>query len=506
MTGTALFMGSCTGDFDEINTSKTGITVLSPAELPFLFARAQQQASYAAGTYQTAQNLYSDLYAQYFATTTPNFQTDRNFMHPTWINSHWNPIYTQVVPQLKSLFANTEASSPERALADIWWVFAFHRLTDHYGPVPYFDAGDPARTVKYDAQKDIYDDFFKRLASAATTLKANASAKPYASHDVMFDGDAAKWLKFGNTLRLRLALRISKVDPARAKAEAEAAIADGVMLTKEDNATMLKNTTGGDYNGLATIAGWNEFRMSASMESYLKGYNDPRIGIFFQPAAQTGTYEGLRNGLDGPLLTDPKHNNGATSNIGTLWISPNGAAWSYNYAKRQEIMLTAEAYFLRAEAALNGWQAGGTAKDLYESGIKASMAYWGVSDAEAAAYVTGTTTPVAPEDGLNSPAVADIPVAWGATEAIQRQQIATQKWLAIYPDGQEAWAELRRTGYPKLYDLAVSVNDELPVNARPRRIPFLTAEYANNKPAMDNAVQLLGGPDKPTTRLWWDVE
>ncbi len=506
MTGSAVLVGSCTADFDEINTSKTAITVLSPAELPFLFARAQQQGSYAAGTYQTAQNLFADLFAQYFATTTPNFQSDRYFMHPTWINSHWNPIYTQVVPQLKSLFQNTDPSSPEYALADIWWVFSFHRLTDYYGPIPYFDAGEPANTVKYDSQESVYDDFFKRLASAAAVLKSNAAAKPYASHDVIYDGDAAKWLKFCNTLRLRLALRISKADPARAKTEAEAAIADGVMTEREDNAVMMKNLTGGDYNGLATISGWGEFRMSASMESYLKGYDDPRIGIYFQPAFSTQTYEGLRNGLDATQLAITKNTNDATSNVGTRWIVNTGAgsAWDRQLAADQEIMFTAEAYFLRAEAALNGWQAGGTAKELYENGIRASMAYWGVSDGAADAYIAGTKAPVAPEDGMNSPAVATIPVSWGATEAIQREQIATQKWLAVYPDGLEAWAEVRRTGWPKLYDVLNSVNNDLPTTARPRRIPFLSAEYTNNAPAMENAVKLLGGPDKPNTPLWWD--
>src|SRR5690606_32840228 len=158
----------------------------------------------------------------------------------------------------------------------------------------------------------------------------------------------AKWLKFCNTLRLRLALRISKADPARAKTEAEAAIADGVMTEREDNAVMMKNLTGGDYNGLATISGWGEFRMSASMESYLKGYSDPRIGIYFQPAFSTQTYEGLRNGLDATQLAITKNTNDATSNVGTRWIVNTGAgsAWDRQLAADQEIMFTAEAYFL----------------------------------------------------------------------------------------------------------------------------------------------------------------
>ncbi|WP_138989624.1 SusD/RagB family nutrient-binding outer membrane lipoprotein [Larkinella sp. C7] len=507
IAGAAGIWSGCTSDFDEINTSKTALTTLSATELPYLFSRAQQQASYAAGTYQTAQNLFADLYAQYYATTTPNFQSDRYFMHRTWINSHWNPIYTQVVPQLKTLFDQTDPTSSQYALASIWWVFAFHRLTDYYGPVPYFDAGIPANSVKYDPQDKIYDDFFKRLAAATTVLKGKTAEKPYGSYDIIYAGDVNKWIKFANTLRLRLAMRISKVDPARAKTEAEAAIAGGLLTDVADNALMTKNQVGSDYNGLATISGWGEFRMSASMESILKGYDDPRIGIYFQPAFNTKTYEGVRNGLGSVELTDPLNNNDNNSNIGERWVKNTGAgsAWAQQYATKQDIMHTAEAYFLVAEAALNGWNVGGTtAQQAYEKGIRASMDGWGISSALTDAYIVSTKTPVAPQDQQKSPALSTIPVKWGATEAIQREQIGTQKWLALYPDGIEAWAEVRRTRFPKLYPVVNSVNTDVPTTAYPRRIPFLLLEETSNTAAVKAAVALLGGPDNAATPLWWD--
>ncbi|MGA0559802.1 SusD/RagB family nutrient-binding outer membrane lipoprotein [Larkinella sp. VNQ87] len=507
VAGSAGIWSGCTGDFDEINTSKTAITTLTATELPYLFARAQQQASYAAGTYQTAQNLFADLFAQYYATTTPNFQSDRYFMHPTWINSHWNPIYTQVVPQLKTLFDQTDKSSSQYALASIWWVFAFHRLTDYYGPVPYFDAGVPANSVKYDAQDKIYDDFFKRLAEATTLLKGKTTEKPYGNYDIIYAGDVNKWIKFANTLRLRLALRISKVDPARAKTEAEAAIAGGLLTDVGDNALMVKNLTGGDNNGLATISGWGEFRMSAAMESVLKGFEDPRIGIFFQPAFNTKTYEGLRNGLGPTELTDPLNTNDNNSNIGERWIKNTGAgsAWDRQLAVKQDIMHTAEAYFLLAEAALNGWNVGSTtAQQAYEKGIRASMEGWGITGAAVDTYINSTKTPIPPQDQQKSPALSTITVKWGATEAIQREQIATQKWLALYPDGIEAWAEFRRTKFPKLYPVVNSVNTDVPTTAYPRRIPFLLLEQQSNTDAVKAAVTLLNGPDKASTPLWWD--
>ena len=499
-------IAGCTGDFDEINTSKTALTELTEEELPYLFARAQQQASYSAGTYQTAQNLFADLYAEYYATTTANFQSDRYYMHPTWIDSHWNPIYTQVAPQLKKLFEEVDPTSSEYALASIWWVYSFHRVTDYYGPIPYFEAAVAPSIVKYDAQKDIYNDFFKRLAEATAILAGKTSETPYGTYDIIYGGNVSKWIKFANTLRLRLALRISKADPAKAKTEAEAAIAGGLLATVADNAMMTKNLIGSDYNGLSTISGWGEFRMSAAMESVLKGFEDPRIGIYFQPAFTTKTYEGLRNGL-GTELTQTLNTNDYNSNIGTRWIknSGTGSAWDRQLAVAQDVMHTAEAYFLLAEAALNGWNTGtGTAREFYEKGIQVSMEGWGITGRQVTDYITSTKTPIAPADQQNSPALSNITVKWGDTEAVQREQIATQKWLALYPDGMEAWAEFRRTRFPKLYTVVNSVNTDVPTTSFPRRIPFLQQEYTNNAAAMEGAIALLGGPDKASTPLWWD--
>ncbi len=501
--------GGCTGDFEEINTSKVQIISLGTDEYPNMFSQALSQGSYHP-SYQTATNLFADLWCQYYATTTPNFQSDRYHTNMGWIGSHWNPIYTQVVPQLMLIMEKYDSSTPEYALSSIWWAFSFHRVTDYYGPIPYSDAGIVGTAVKYDAQKDIYDDFFKRLDAAVTLLKTKAGdskIKPFGNADIMFKGDLNKWIKFANTLRLRLALRISKVDPTRAKTEAEAAVASGVMLSAADDAMMVRTgVTSGDGNGISRIAGWQEFRMSATMESILKGYNDPRMTVFFQPAFATGTYEGLRNGLNPGQLVAKANTNDQNSNVGSRWIrnTGSGSGWENLLAVPANIMHAAEAYFLRAEGALNGWNMGGTAQDLYEKGIRESMATWGFSGAAVETYIQGTTPPIAPGDSQNSPAVSDIPVKWAATEAKQREQIGTQKWLAVFPDGCEGWAEFRRTRFPKLYHVINSVNNDVPTTAFIRRFPFTDAEKATNKAAVEAAVTLLGGPDKASTPLWWD--
>ncbi len=507
-------LGSCTKKYAEINTDRNTIATIGAAELPFLFARAQKEATPSIWNYQIAQNLFADQYAQYIANTATYFPSDRLVIRMDWVGAAFNPIYTDVVPQLQTIFEAADPASAEYALANVLWVQSFHRVTDYWGPIPYFQAGTPANTVPYDPQDKIYDDFFKRLTAAVTVLNGKKTEKPYGDFDIMYAGDVNKWIKFANTLRLRLAMRISKVDPARAKTEAEAAVAaaSGGVLTDSpgDDAYVKRSEVGQDNNGLSIMSDWNEFRMSAAMESVLKGYSDPRMPIYFLPAQKTGTFEGHRNGLTSTEQTQDINKADANSHVGPRWtnadIYPGGIKG--HLATPQNVMATAESYFLRAEGALLGWNMGGTARQFYEDGITNSMKQWGITNAATITnYINSTATPVAPNDFLNSPPMTNIPVKFDAGNvAIQREQIALQKWLAIYPDGHEAWADYRRSRALKLYPVAHSDNPDITNTTTQwiRRIPFLESEKQNNKAEVDKAVGLLGGPDKVTTPLWWD--
>jgi hypothetical protein len=498
---------SCTDDYDDINTNKNKISVLGPSQIPFLFSKAQSTATNNGWNYQIAQNLFHDQYCQYFANTTTYFPSDRLVIRMDWIRAAWNPIYTEVVPQLLTILAETEDNSAEHALANIWWVYTFHRLTDTWGPVPYKNAGIAALGVPYDAQDVIYDDMFLRLDSAISTLDNFPGGNAFADFDLIYGGDLDKWKKFANTLRLRLAIRISGVDADRAKAEGEEAAASGTLTTSPgDDALITRTKKGDDFNGLA-IMDWNEFRMSAAMESVLKGYDDPRMPIYFLPAVTTGDYEGLRNGLTSADMAAPLNKADANSHHGDRWNSITGLETPSN------VMATAEADFLKAEATLLGWNVGGgTAKSHYENGIRNSMLQWGITDAATInAYINSTATPIAPGDFLNSPPLTDVPVLFGATPEVQKEQITLQKWLALYPEGVEAWADIRRSGALKLYPVANSDNPDLPSTpANPatnwiRRIPFINDEKISNGVEVGRAEALLNGPDKITTPLWWDV-
>lgn len=503
-----LFQVSCTKNYANINTDRNTVATVGPAELPFLFARAEKEATPSIWNYQVAQNLFADQYAQYFACTATYFPSDRLTIRMDWVGAAFNPIYTDVVPQLQSIFEAADPNSAEYALANVVWVLVFHRVTDYWGPIPYFNAGVPGATVPYDPQDKIYDDFFKRLTAAVDVLKTHTSETPYGDWDLIYSGDVDKWIKFANTLRLRLALRISKVDPARAQAEAEAAVASGTLTTSPDEDALVKRSlTGDDNNGLSIMSDWNEFRMSATMESVLKGYSDPRMPVYFLPAQKTGTYEGERNGLTSTQLTQAVNLHDANSHVGPRWASPSYGGNADYLSTPQNVMGAAEAYFLKAEGALLGWNMGGSAQQFYEAGITNSMKQWGISDpAVITAYINSMSTPIAPNDYLNSPPVTDIPVKWGATPAVQLEQVALQKWLATFPDGMEAWADYRRSHVLKLYPVANSDNPDITNTTTQwiRRIPFLDNEKIVNKAAVDAAVNLLGGPDKITTPLWWD--
>ena len=285
---------------------------------------------------------------------------------------------------------------------------------------------------------------------------------------------------------------------------------------------------------------WNEFRMSSAMASVLNGYSDPRMEVYFNPtklsleaneaanggvtgnganynasdAAHPLKYRGLQNGhssgeMAHPLnLADNLSRHGERWNSATAGLSYLKKSWSAGWAIPCNYMAAAEAYFLRAEGVLLGWNmGGGTAQGYYEQGITNSMWQWGITDATVISnYINSTSTPIAPGDDVSSPPLSTVPVLFGATPLVQREQITLQKWLALYPDGNEAWADVRRAGTLKLYPVVHSDNPDLPnpTTQHIRRVNFMLSEKQTNGPAVEAAGALLEGADKITTPLWWD--
>ena len=246
-----------------------------------------------------------------------------------------------------------------------------------------------------------------------------------------------------------------------------------------------------------------EVRMGATMDCYMNGYSDPRLAAYFVPASSDNKYHGVRLGVHN---MNPARYAGIYNSNLNIDRATTPIVW----------MTAAEGFFLRAEAALRGWNMGGTARAYYEAGIRASFSENGVSGEDA--YINNSTLKptryVDRTGGSNSMAApSTITIAWDdeADFETNLERIITQKWIAMYPDGCEGWAEFRRTGYPRL--LPVVSNDSqglIDTRVQVRRCPFPVQEYNTNQAVVQAAVELLdgealgGGQDNGGTRLWWD--
>jgi hypothetical protein len=491
----------CTKNFEKINTSPSGLTTLSGPDLRSLFPGALV-TGLGASYNETTMGLFAGVYSQQFAGMSPAQESHRYVIVQRWMDI-WPGTYVSTMPKLVNIIEATKGGEEPtmNAVARIWKVYVFLRLTDYFGPIPYSKIGKDTTVVEYDSQKDIYYDFFTELDEAATDLKNNLTKPSFASKDLIYNGNNSKWLKFANTLRLRLALRISNVEPEKAQKEAEAAVANGVMTEQSDGAYF---QTSADFpNGLNNFMGRPSIRMSATMESLLKGYNDPRLSKFWSPAQSDGQYHGVRDGMSVAEQNLPENSLNAISSVSAKYSPANMATTP------QVAIYTSEAYFLRAEGALNGWNmGGGTAQEFYEEGIEMSLRENDVTDPVIISnYINGTSLPIAPSANnyFPTPPLTDIPVKFSSDPQKQREQIGTQKWLALFPEGHEAWAGIRRSGYPKFYPLLHSQNPDISPDSMIRRISFLDREKIANGPAVTSAITLLKGPDNVATPLWWDV-
>ncbi len=514
----ALLISGCTDDFTELNTDPKNLTVdnLGQSEYGGVVRAAMYSPVFlpnsARGPFQLTQSLFADVYANYFATTAPNFDSDKFILVGGWLNGAFNYFYGTAAPQIKYAedYAAENDFALENAMMKVWRVWSYHQVTDYWGPIPYSEFGNRENSVAYDSQEDIYRDFFATLDEAIPVLQSNAGETSFlGSNDLLYGGNVDQWIRFANTLKLRLAMRVKYAEPGLSQSEAEEAVAGGVLESNDDIAEVETNA---DYaNRYNTITQWGEFRMSADMESILKGYQDPRVASYVAPAANPDPtddpagvdfpYEGMRNGqlkIDKQAI---KFNDIASDMAAPF--KENGVA-----GPNWVVMTAAESYFLRAEGALEGYNmGGGTAQSFYEQGIATSHQQHGYDGTtlSGANYVTSLNTPASFND--IAPAPSDVPVAYDAAGSAERQleQIITQKWIALYPDSREAWAEKRRTGYPTFYNRLNSDNAKISVDQVPRRVTFTADEFTTNGSAVQEAIDnKLGGPDDGTTRLWWD--
>ena len=465
-------LAACDEDLAAINENPNAPTDVS-AE--FILPEAIQTATEQILGAGTANLEGMGLWAQHYAKIQyPN--EDRYQLRPQSIDGLWTNLYAGALKDIQTIIDKGEETGTDNHVAVGLvlrsWVFSV--ITDLWGAVPYSEAltlgkeGGTA-TPKYDMQEDIYRGLLSDLERAANLFDPNA--KGFGAEDLIYGGDMELWKKFANSLRLRLAIRISDADPALAQQHAEAAIAGGVFESNDEMAQLVYVGSPPNEHPLfenRVRAGRDDHAISKTMVDMLLSLNDPRLPIYAEKNVD-GEYVGMPNGEeDGHSYELAK-----ISRIGKYWRgTPNAPAVILSYA---------EVNFLRAEAARRGWNAGGTAAEFYEAGIRASMEQYGIDDAAIDAY-------------LAQPAVAYDP-------ARGEELIAVQKWIALYSNGMEAYSEVRRTGYPQLKPgpHALNVND----GKIPARIAYPGTEQTTNGEALAAAIAAQGGGNDYKTPMWW---
>ncbi|UII22884.1 SusD/RagB family nutrient-binding outer membrane lipoprotein [Fulvivirga ligni] len=450
--------------------------------------------------YQVEQNLNADHFSGYMMSANPFGLPGTNAHYN--INDGWNGwIYTVASTNLTQMVALKREALPEYSdyysYGLLLKILSALPMVDAFGAFPYKDFGT-GTDVQWDNLETIYDEMFSELDFAIDTLSSYVGTERAnrISNDVSsYSGDYIKFIKLANTLKLRLAMRISDVAPSKAQTLAEEVIADEYgTLTADDGEFSIVTS----YNHpLWQLAAWGDIQMGADVESILGGYQDPRLGEFFSAAADeevAGEYKGIRQGappIQGAYVGFSKPNFAQTAPM--------------------VLVTAAEAYFLKAEAALYGWNMGGTAQEFYEEGIKTSFAQYGLEDADD--YIKSHLTPKSYTDPKNASnafaAMTTVTPSWeDATADEERlEKIITQKWIAIFPDGAEAWAEFRRTGYPKLKPIPASQNANIPTGQFIKKLPVpsnvTSVSPTRYQEAKDN---FFGGNDNAGTSVWWDVE
>jgi hypothetical protein len=455
--GLMVAAGGCDRGLTDINANPNEPEAV-PAEN--LLAWAQMRALGGAyGTHGVWSGLYMfNLWAQHLAAPT---YTEEDSYRPRveQVTGVWDATFVVPLEDLNEIkdIAQAEGNPNLFAVAEILTQYLFHYLTDTYGDIPYSEAlrAPEITQPRYDPQSEIYPAMLSAVATAVGQINRGTTATAFAGGDLIFAGNMERWYRFGNSLRMRMAMRMSNVNETAAREAFVAAYSDGGLQSNADNPALVWTAAPPAQNPRFDQffnANRRDQVVSYAMVSRLQALNDPRLPVYAQPAPADGQFRGLINGLTPSEMgyAEPQ-------------MSPPGIAF-LQATSPSVIMNYAEVLFLRAEAAERGWiQA--DAEALYRSAIRASLEEHGVSQGQIDTYLAQASIGY---EGL--------PSIW------------TQKWIALYLVGVEAFAEVRRTGWPQLTPASGT--------QIPRRLPYPTQEQLYNPQNYRPEVTLF-------TPMWW---
>jgi hypothetical protein len=407
--------------------------------------------------------------AQYWSTTTYLDEPNYNLQSRNNPDNVWSEIYRDVIFDLQDakriVMENAELSQSEKdarmGQIEVMEVYAWHVLVDTFGDIPYSQAlqAEEFPLPEYDDDMVIYEDLISRLTAANTMLGAGQG---YTGADPVYGGDMNKWMLFANSLKLRLGMRISDANPGLSQSTVESAVAAGVIMSNEDNATLQYQANDPNTNPLwvdLIQSGRADFLASATIVDYMNELDDPRRMYYFDDNLDEGYEGGVYGG---------SNNYSAFTQIGDLFEDPT----------REGIFIDhAEVRFNLSMASELGYNVPGDAETHYNEAITASITYWGGSEDDASAYLSQ----------------ADVAYD-GSTE-----QYAKQFWIAMFDNPFQGWSVWRKYDAP---ELAIPAEFETPV---PLRFTYPIDEQNLNNSNYVNASEAIGGDDQQTP-VFWDVE
>ncbi len=450
-------------DFGNTNVDPTAITVANPGAL---------LTSALTGLGGQVFSTVPGYYAQYFSQSQYPDAMNYSLQQPAFTG-----VYSGALNNLQTII-NLKSSNNMSQIASIVQQYYFWRVTDQWGDVPYSEAlkGIEFNTPKYDTQEEIYKGMIAALTKAASSFDGSAI-----TGDIVFKGDVAAWKRAANSMRILMAVQLSKRYPGAsdyAATQVKAALADpgGVITTNDQNFTLVfpggpfRNTIRNGYDGR------KDYGESKTMTDLMAELSDARQNAFGGSSEQAGVFTTSDVGI--PYGKDRATTENFTNNNVTWARVLRGDLRQDN--SPMYIITAGQVFLARAEAANLGW----TSENLttmYNTGITMSFQQWGAGT-PSASYLAG--------------------VALGAAGTGNNKNIAIQRYIASYPDGITGWNIWRKSGFPVLTPAQAATNSSKQI---PRRYQYATSEQTSNKANNDAAIaRLPGGQNTQDARIWWD--
>lgn len=492
----------------DLNVDKNAATEI---DMAYLFSLSTLRI---AGEYENTRvpMLYSATMIQHIASTAGYFSGDKYFYNAQYSGAYMESHYSSVVRLLQHVITKTQ-DDPNmdnfRAAAMVLKVFDLHRMTDIYGDIPYSEAGKGLDGPeywfpKYDSQQEVYNAMIADLLQARSLF--SPAARGFGNQDFIYEGDIDKWKKFTNSLLMRIAMRMSKVDEAKAKAVFAEASTSGAFESIDDMATIAftNGPQGINRNGLNDgYWGNNKYsrdcKISKTFFDWMKTNNDPRLTIVAGPignpedpttwVTDVAALKGLPNGYTSttlrPLLTPAElADYDANGNRIYSMLNLKYLDWEDPYY----LISYAEVELMKAEASLKGWIAS-SATEHFNKGVTAAINSWRLFDAsfartpeEVQAYINGR--------GFGA-----------ASDQDKLRLIGEEYWAATFLNDIESWSNWRRTGYPAL--TPTQDPNAFEGNFIPRRLRYWENEIGSNPENYQAATSRMGG-DLFATKMWWD--